>query len=293
MLGDRLDKGWQLRLEREFHMTDDSSLYKTSPGKGRLPLWEGKQFHQFDADFAEPQYWLDPSDACEALRAPRLRALARRFKAMGIGGDPDPKRIVLNHTSTRLAFRDVARNTDERTMIATVLPPGRVCPHTVTLEQVYVDEIVNGENVSIPGVNAWQRLYLVAVFNSFVFDWLLRLSVTAHLSFFFIYNSPVPRLHAGDDLFDLLSKRAARLTCTTREFDAFARGVGLSGHEDGATGVVDRARLRAEIDGLVAHLYALSEEEFVHILGTFPLVAEPVKVAARNAYRDVAKGLLQ
>ena len=293
MLGDRLDKGWQLRLEREFHMTDDSSLYKTSPGKGRLPLWEGKQFHQFDADFTEPQYWLDPSDACEALRAPRLRALARRFKAMGIGGDPDPKRIVLNHTSTRLAFRDVARNTDERTMIATVLPPGRVCPHTVTLEQVYVDEIVNGENVSIPGVNAWQRLYLVAVFNSFVFDWLLRLSVTAHLSFFFIYNSPVPRLHAGDDLFDLLSKRAARLTCTTREFDAFARGVGLSGHEDGATGVVDRARLRAEIDGLVAHLYALSEEEFVHILGTFPLVAEPVKVAARNAYRDVAKGLLQ
>jgi hypothetical protein len=30
---------------------------------------------------------------------------------------------------------------------------------------------------------------------------------------------------------------------------------------------------------------------FAHILGTFPLVAEPVKVAALNAYRDVERGL--
>jgi len=44
---------------------------------------------------------------------------------------------------------------------------------------------------------------------------------------------------------------------------------------------------------VVAHLYGLSEEEFTHILGTFPLVAEPVKVAAHNAYRDVERGLIK
>lgn len=53
------------------------------------------------------------------------------------------------------------------------------------------------------------------------------------------------------------------------------------------------ARLRAELDGLVAHLYGLSENEFVHILATFPLVPEPVKQAARNAYRDVERGLIR
>lgn len=47
------------------------------------------------------------------------------------------------------------------------------------------------------------------------------------------------------------------------------------------------------LDCLVAHLYGLTETEFAHILATFPLVAEPVKVAALNAYRDVERGLIQ
>lgn len=61
----------------------------------------------------------------------------------------------------------------------------------------------------------------------------------------------------------------------------------------GATDPVESARLRAELDGLIAHLYGLTEAEFAHILGTFPLVAEPVKIAALNAYRDVERGLIR
>jgi hypothetical protein len=56
---------------------------------------------------------------------------------------------------------------------------------------------------------------------------------------------------------------------------------------------VERAKLRAELDGLIAHLYGLTEEEFAYILTTFPLVPEPVKVAAQNAYRDVERGLIK
>ena len=36
---------------------------------------------------------------------------------------------------------------------------------------------------------------------------------------------------------------------------------------------------------MVAHLYNLTEAEFVHILGTFPLVAQEVKDAALAAYK--------
>lgn len=50
------------------------------------------------------------------------------------------------------------------------------------------------------------------------------------------------------------------------------------------------ALLRAEIDGLVAHLYGLTEQEFAHILLTFPVVPDPVRESARNAYRAVARG---
>ena len=49
--------------------------------------------------------------------------------------------------------------------------------------------------------------------------------------------------------------------------------------------MVWRARLRAEIDAQVAHLYALTEPEFTHILSTFPLVPAPVKAAAVVAFR--------
>ena len=62
---------------------------------------------------------------------------------------------------------------------------------------------------------------------------------------------------------------------------------------DGATDPAERARLRAELDGLVAHLYGLSAAEFTHILASFPLLPEPAKQAARNAYRDVERGLIQ
>ncbi|MBS0507926.1 MAG: ATP-binding protein, partial [Proteobacteria bacterium] len=42
-LGERIDGAWNLVLGNEFHMTNDSHLFKTEPGPGRLPLWEGKQ----------------------------------------------------------------------------------------------------------------------------------------------------------------------------------------------------------------------------------------------------------
>jgi hypothetical protein len=61
----------------------------------------------------------------------------------------------------------------------------------------------------------------------------------------------------------------------------------------GLTNAVERGRLRAELDGLIAHLYGLTEEEFAYILTTFPLVADPVKIAAQNAYRDVERGLIK
>jgi predicted HTH transcriptional regulator len=62
----------------------------------------------------------------------------------------------------------------------------------------------------------------------------------------------------------------------------------LRSHKAGATDPAERARLRAELDGLIAHLYGLTEEEFAYILTTFPLVPQAVKDAALEAYRKFA-----
>jgi hypothetical protein len=128
--------------------------------------------------------------------------------------------------------------------------------------------------------------------NSFVFDYYLRQQVSANLTMFFIYQCPVPRFAKTEPMFGALVRRAARLVCTSKDFDDLGKAVGLDGPRDGAHDPTERARLRAELDGLVAHCYGLTVGEFDHVLDAFPLVAEPTKVAAANAWRDVQIGLI-
>ncbi len=271
LLGEKIEGAWNLGLTAEFHMTNDSHLFKTEPGPGRLPLYEGKMMHQFAHRLAAPRYWITEEEA-------RVSLLGRKTE----------HGQRLDYQGYRLAFRDVARNTDERTMIATVLPPG----------------IFSGNTLITSQYPAEGRLLLgiVALLNAFLVDSFIRFKVTAHCNMFYVYQLPMPRLTANDAAFTLIVTRAARLVCTTPEFDDLAKEAGLAPHPNplpegegvtyGATDPAERACLRAELDGIVAHLYGLTEAEFTHVLSTFPLVPEPVKIAALNAYRDVERGLI-
>ena len=136
-------------------------------------------------------------------------------------------------------------------------------------------------------------LFLCAIANSFALDWMLRNSVTTTLNMFFIYQLPVPRLTESDREFAPIVERAAKLICTTPEFDDLAKEVGLGSYKNGVTDDAERQKLRAELDGLIAHLYGLTEEEFAYILTTFPLVSDVVKVATQNAFRDAERGLIK
>ncbi|MCB0000884.1 MAG: hypothetical protein KDE56_34215, partial [Anaerolineales bacterium] len=99
---------------------------------------------------------------------------------------------------------------------------------------------------------------------------------------------PIPRFTANDPAFQRIVNCAAQLICTTPEFDDLAAEVGLESHTNGVTDPAQRAQLRAELDGLIAHVYGLTEEEFSHILSTFPLVEDEVKEAALDEYRKLA-----
>ena len=261
LLGEHVAEKWNLQLAREFDMSNDSRLFRTSPDTNMLPLVQGGMFNQFVDDFAPPKYWIDSAQG--------------RTKLLGRQAD---QRQVLAYENYRIVHRRIARNTDTRTLIATVLPGYKFCADTAQT----VKALLPGE----------LSLYVVALFNSFVVDSQIRRRVTTHCDMHFMYGLKVPRLTPADSAFAPIVERAARLICTTPEFDDLAAEVGLGSHAAGATSITERARLRAELDGLIAHLYGLTEDEFAHILRTFPLVASSVKVAAQNAYRDVTKGLL-
>lgn len=263
LLGEEIQCKWNLKLTSEFHMTNDSHLFKPQPAEGRLPLYEGKMIHQFAHQYAEPRYWIDENEG--------RKALIKRGQS-----DQGQK---LDYQLYRLCFRDVARNTDIRTMIASIIPQNFFAGNTLIVSKQFS--------------RFNELLIALSLLNSFVCDFIIRQKVTAHCNMFYVYQLPVPRLTEGEPYFNEIVERAAKLICTTPEFDDLAQEVGLGSHQNGVTNEVERAKLRAELDGIIAHLYELTEEEFAYVLTTFPVVSEPVKVAALNAYRDVERGLIK
>ena len=258
LLGEQHTDVWNLILSNEFHMTSDSQIFETSLASSRIPLYEGKMIHQFTHQMSKPRYWID--------EAAGRKALMKR-------GSEDTGQ-QLNYENYRLAFRDIARNTDQRTMISTIVPASSFTGNTLY--------------VSVAPKDGAQLLAIAGILNSLTVDYVIRKKVTAHCNMFYVYQLPIPRLTSSSPAFTPIVTRAAKLICTTPEYDDLAAEVGLGSHQNGVTDPEERAALRAELDGLVAHLYGLTEQEFAYILTTFPLVDESVKTAALAAFNHFA-----
>jgi hypothetical protein len=111
------------------------------------------------------------------------------------------------------------------------------------------------------------------------------MKVTTTLNYHYVYSLPIPRLTEEHPGFAFIVERAARLICTTPEYDELARSVGLADHTAGAHSAEDRAQLRAELDARIAHLYGLTDTEFAYVLSTFPLVAPEIKDRALEEFK--------
>ena len=259
LLGEERADTWNVGFTAEFHMTNDSDIFDSAPGKNRLPLYEGKMIWQFEHGYAEPRYWVEEK--------------AGRCRVLGRDGDTGQK---LGYQDYRLAFRDITASTNERTLVSSIIPPSLFCGNTLpTLTSPHGKD---------------QLLYLQAIFGSFSIDWLIRKKITSHCNFFYMEQIPVPRLTGADPAFRPLVERAIRLIGTTAEFDDLLKeifGSKATHRTHGERDPAARARLRAELDALVAQLYNLTEEEFAHILTTFPLVDESIKQTTLNTYRDL------
>ena len=120
--------------------------------RGFWPVFEGKHVDQFVVGIKPVRWWLSVEQA------------ERKY-----GGAP--------RAEPTLVFRETARNTDERTCIAAVLPPCSVAAHTLT---GVVTESINAHAAA-------------SVLNSLTFDWCLRLRTAGtHVSFTYIQPIPVP-----------------------------------------------------------------------------------------------------
>ncbi len=242
-------------LSRELHMTDDANSFRaisylvgsgrrsTSTGivkklrdNGYLLLHEGKTMHQFS------DRWITP---------PRY--------AVGLSGLARKPQAIENARYYRAACREIARSTDDRTAIAAMLPPGVLCGHTISVERRPAGR-----------ANA-AALTLVAVMNSFAFDWTLRLKAAVHVSIYILADLPSPRLAPDADRF--LAHGALRLCCNHRGYLPLWREQLDEAEMPGSWPVVadseDRWLLRAAMDVVVADAYGLTRTDYQRILDNF------------------------
>ncbi|PHQ45357.1 type II restriction endonuclease subunit M, partial [Halorubrum sp. C3] len=179
----------------------------------------------------------------------------------------------------RIAYRDVTNNTNERTLIATVLPKGAPVVHTVQTLRPYKIEPTKGDLENFPLHGAYKRVFTdeelfcaVRLLNSIPFDFLMRTKVDTHVVKYKFTESQVPRLTKGDEWFDYISTRAARLNCYGDGFEEMRDRLG--GIEP-ATDMDERREVQTELDAAAFHAYGLDREQTAFVLDDFYRVQNP------------------
>jgi hypothetical protein len=227
-------KAWcldrHIRFGCDLHMTADAGCFQPR-GAAPVIVHEGKTFHQYtDIWDAEPRY----SVTLDALKPPIAEATRHH----------------------RLVFRDIARSNDERTMIACIAPPGVVFGHTATVEKA---------PWSRPNADA---LVLCALFNSFPFDWLVRLKAATHLSLYILDAVPVPCFRTAACRF--LTHAALLLSCNHTAYAGLWRE-----YSPGPMPRSSNALLCSRIDAIVANAYGLTRDQYDHVLRGFSHRSHP------------------
>ncbi|WP_293996815.1 Eco57I restriction-modification methylase domain-containing protein [Sphaerotilus sp.] len=268
-----LSADW-LDFRRELHMTDDKDLFIEKPAFGLLPLYEGKMVWQYSHVFDGPQYWLDRPAFDERLRKKELHRMAQDLACPKAAVAQHAGAVRYDRASVRLAFREIARDTDERTLIFGLLPKDCGLGHTLFAnagKTYWADE---AGAVQAEFVSPLRLLFALAWFNSLPADWLARFMVQIHVSLTYLYRLPIPQpsdadIRANAD-YAQLAKNALLLTLAAG-WDDFAELAPLFGVERKDVPLTAKARdtLRVQNDKTVARLYGLTDAEFAHLLRSF------------------------
>ncbi|MGH7753583.1 MAG: Eco57I restriction-modification methylase domain-containing protein, partial [Gemmatimonadales bacterium] len=276
--GDPAGNPWGVSFMTMFHMSNDSGLFRTRADletegwelcgnvfrrgeEAMLPLYEAKMVHHFDHRWAtydetgairdvtpaehddphfviQPRYWVPKPEVSSAL--------AGRWNHDWLPG-----------------FRDICRSTDERTMVAGLLPRTAV-----------------GNKIPLQLAKVEFSWLLPTIQASFACDFSARQKLGGTtMNFFIAEQVPViapdsmaaPAIWARKTTADWIRHRVLELTYTAWDMEPFAHDLGDIGPpfrwDEGR-----RAGLRSELDGAFLHLYGIERDDADYILSTFPIV---------------------
>lgn len=239
--------GEEAHMSKSSHLFVDISEINKNADSAYLPLHEGKTFHQYTDRWSEPRYAIPLSNLEDKSHWKR------------------PAQFY------RLAFRAIARSTDERTSIFMLIPPGYCFGHSAPSERT---------PWSRRNINA---LIAMSVCNSFPFDWNLRQKASANVSLFILNSCPVPGEKQLAKITSLLVHSALRLSCKHKEYHSlWKEQLGEDWKESGNKYTwpvlhqeASRWALRAAMDALIAQAYGLNRHLYEHVLSSFSHTSFP------------------
>ncbi len=141
------------------------SLLKEYDNENFIFLYCGANIHQFNSRFFENKnakesskfFWIDKEDLEKILAENN------------------------QHQTERIFYRAIARNTDIRTMISTLSPQNCYCVYSM---------YINYEKTPI---SIYKKLFIISIFNSLAFDFLLRRFIDSNVLKSCLYQCPMPQ----------------------------------------------------------------------------------------------------
>ena len=299
-------KAWPVKYSTMFHMTNDSGLFRTrseleeqegawpvggnryqSPSGEWVPLYVGRMIHQFDHRAASVH--LNEKNLHNPALSDDIGAKLKADPAFVPAPQywvPRKKISLPDNVGWTIAFRDIARATDARTVIAAAVP-------AVGLGNTLPAMFPEGEQIESNGVLLLGNLGAVAL------DFVARQKVqSTHLNWYIAEQLPIVPLEryravrfGAKTAEEIVREAVLELTYTAHDMAPFAREMG---HVDGHGVVLPpfrwdalrRLNLRAKLDALYFHLYGITDRgDIRYIYSTFPIVERDEK-ASYEAYRS-------
>ena len=235
-----IGQGWTMNMSRGFDKTNDTELL--SNNENGWVVHEGKTIHQYNHKWSKPQFSTDSKKG--------LKRESRRRVFDGHHMDV--------HNSYRLIFRDIARATDTRTVISTVIPP-----HTFHSQSLRSLVLSHNDQIILNGDYNKKILYLCGILNSMTFDFISRMRIQANLATI-IKSLAIPNLDHEDRIAELV----AMLVVGTSEFEGLSESMRI---KNMTLLPSQRIEVAAELDALVTHSYNLTVDEYQTIIDSFKL----------------------
>ena len=246
------------RPVRELDATNDKK-HMILDGEGDAGLWPvhgGSSFKLWLPDTGERFAWIDADFAINLLHEKRKRQARMRNSAF-FGASQDwlnePRSLPIMHP--RVAFRGITNRTNQRSLIAALVPPRcaltNAAPYLLRLD----------------GADLQDEAYILGLLSSVPLDWQVRRTVEVNLNFHVLGPVGCPWPSRSNEGRSRVMDIAGRLAAVDDRYAEWAAAVGVP--VASVKSAAEKDDLVAELDACVARLFGLDEDELRHVFETF------------------------